>query len=129
MLSFESDSDNVEVTEQTITAQPSFLAWFSAGSNWHPMVPFDNMKITIGGTEAEAIVSYELSTVRMLRIVGLMSLGVIVFVEATSLKREGLLADLGTALEFAAGAFGWLFGMNYIFGWIRRPRWLKAHLS
>ncbi len=126
---FATRSDNVEVIGQTVTAQPSFLAWFSAGSNWHPMIAFDNMKITVTGTETEAIVFYELSTVRMLSIVGLMSCGVIVFVEATSLKWGGPLANLGTALEFAAGAFSWLFGVNFVLGWIRGPRWLKANLS
>ena len=65
----------------------------------------------------------------MLKIVGFMALSVVVFVEVTSIGWEGPSAALSTALKFAVGAFLWLFGMNFLPGWIRGPRWLRLHLS
>jgi hypothetical protein len=122
-------SDNVTVTGQSVISRPGLLAWWFTGPNWHSMAPFDQVKLIVSGTAAEAVVAYELSTRRMFRIVGLMSLFIFIFVEATSFERDGPVAALSFAMKAAAGAFVWLFGMNFLIGLVRGPRWLRAHLS
>ena len=123
-------SDRVEVVDQTVVSRPSFFASFTApGSNWHPMVPFDVITLRVSGSEAEAVVAYALSTRRILRIVGFMALSMVIIIEAASIGHGGPIAALGTALKVAIGAFTWLFGMNFMLGWIRGPRWLRLHLS
>jgi hypothetical protein len=121
-------SDNVKVTGQSVISRPSLLAWWFS-PNWHSMAPFDQVKLIVSGTAAEAVVAYELSTRRMLRIAGLMSLFIFIFVEATSFGRDGPVAALSFAMKAAVGAFTWLFGMNFLIGLVRGPRWLRARLS
>lgn len=123
-------SDHVEIVGQSVVSKPSFGAWFTApGGRWHPMVPFDVVRITVTGTEGEAIISYELSTRQMLLIVGIMALIIVIGAEVASIGHEGPLAALSSGLEIAAGAFAWLFGVNFVLGWIRGPRWLRKKLS
>lgn len=122
-------SDDVEIEQCTVVSRPSFIAWFTApGSNWHPMVPFDVVRLTVSGSESEAIVDYDLSTRRMLWIVSAMATAVALFVLITSIGNEGMRAAADTAAKLAALAFGWLFGMNFLFGWLRGPRWLRRNL-
>lgn len=123
-------SDDVEVEQQTVISRPSFMAWFTApGTNMHPMVPFDVVRLTVSGTEAEAVVNYDLSTCRMLWIVIAMSVSVGLFILAASVGHEGMRIAAGTAAKFSVVAFAWLFGMNFLSGWLRGPRWLRRNLS
>lgn len=122
-------SDDVEIEQRTVVSRPSFMAWLTApGSNWHPMVPFDVVRLTVSGSESDAIVDYDLSTRRMLWIVSAMATAVALFVLITSVGNEGMRAAADTAAKLAALAFGWLFGMNFLFGWLRGPRWLRRNL-
>jgi len=92
------------------------------------MVPFDVVRLTVSGSETEAVVDYNLSTRRMLWIVTAMAFAVALFVLLTSIGHEGMRAAAGTAAKLAALAFAWLFGMNFLFGWLNGPRWLRRNL-
>ncbi len=84
-------SDDVSIEGQTIISRPSFMAWFTApGTNWHPMVPFDEVRVTISGDSSEAIVRYEFSTLRILKIVACATVGLVGFAEITSVGSEGV---------------------------------------
>lgn len=123
-------SDHVEIVEQSIISTPSLAAWFTApGGRSHPMVPFDDVRLTVTGDETEAVVTYDLSTHRMLIIVGMMAVIIVVGGEVASIGHQPPLAALDGGLKFAAGAFAWLFGVNFLLGWIRGPRWLRKKLS
>jgi hypothetical protein len=122
-------SDDVSIEGQTIFSRPSFMAWFTApGTNWHPMVPFDEVRVTISGDSSEAIVRYEFSTRRILKIVACGTAGLAGFVEITSFGSEGVVNAMPKALGGAALLFAWLFGANYSVGALRGPRWLRRHL-
>lgn len=93
------------------------------------MVPFDDVRITVTGDETGAVISYELSTRRMLLLVGMMALLIVIGEGVASIGHEQPLAAVIGGLKLAAGAFAWLFGMNFLLGWIRGPRWLQRKLS
>jgi hypothetical protein len=123
-----SSSDDVTTFENTIFSKPSFTAWFfSYGNNWHPMVPFDNITLTISGTPSLAFIDYTLSTKRMLWIVsGMIALGMVLAVCSSSLESlSATVLDLG---KFALWAFTLLFGGNYLLGLFRGPDWLHSKL-
>lgn len=122
-------SDDVQVEDNTVLSRPSFLAWFTApGTNWHPMGPVDQVRLTIAGQDSEAVVAYELSTRRMLWTVTAMICGLTSFLVLTSFRHEGPVVALGSATKLAPVAFAWLFGANYLLGWWRAPRWLRRNL-
>jgi hypothetical protein len=84
-------SDHVEIEGQSVISNPSFGAWFTApGGRSHPMVPFDDVRITVTGDEAEAVISYELSTHRMLLVVGMMASIIVIGGEVASIGHEEL---------------------------------------
>ena len=93
------------------------------------MVPFDVVRLTVSGSESEAVVDYDLSTRRILWIVSAMSVGVALFVLLTSVGHEGMPAAAGNAAKLAGLAFALLFGMNFLLGWLNGPRWLRRNLS
>jgi hypothetical protein len=121
-------SDSVRVVEQTVFSRPRIGAWFfSYGGSWHPMVPFDNITLTISGTSSVACVGYILSTRRMLWIV-LCMIAVVIIFGAASFQQETFVDTVAGQIKFAAVMFFWLFGMNYLLGMVRGPKWLQNEL-
>jgi hypothetical protein len=103
---------------------------FSAGmrrdvSNWNVLLQFDTGRIWIEPQDTMFVIKYDLSTLQILLTVTLVVAGL----SALAFLVHGLQSDTvkNAATTFAIG-WGWLFGMNYITGTIRFPRWLRKGL-
>ena len=119
---------NAEVNESTIVSRSYFAQWFVSG-NWHAMVPFDEVTLTLSPANGGVLIRYTLSTRRMFHIVSMMTVVAIAFLypgDATNLSPIDIMELMITNLALI---FGWLFGGNYALGMVRGPRWLREKLT
>jgi hypothetical protein len=122
-------TDSVTSDGMMIRSRPHFQDhfWGKIGRG-HAMAPFDDIDLEIVQSLSGTNVRYRLSTTFMLRFVS--PFAIIVFFAAgwPSIQHPTWELSWIEGAKYAGLAFGWVFGLNYLLGWFRGPRWLRKQL-
>ena len=123
-------SDDIRVDGQSVTAQSRYKGWLSTPHlDSHPMALFEVVRLDLTDTPDGTRVAYAFGTRKIL----LYGLVIGLFFACVM----GWFAYAPNGAAFAAriamiyGLFGFMgiFGLNYIIGLFRAPRWLRRQLS
>ncbi len=114
-------TDTVTEDGMTVRSRPHVQEMFRRKvGNWHPMVAFDDIDVEIVNSFSGTVINYRFSITFALRFVAVGSVMFFLFGAMAHSWLEGA--------RLAGMAFGWVFGVNYLLGWLRGPRWLKRQL-
>lgn len=114
-------TDSVTEEGMTVRSSPHLQDIFQGKvRNWHPMVAFDDIDLEITQSFYGTFVNYRFSTSFIFRFVTCFSAIFFLFGASGRTWIEGA--------KLAVLSFGWVFGMNYLLGWLRGPRWLRKQL-
>ncbi len=100
---------------------------FRFGMNWNVLDPFGSGTIDVENIASEIRLYYRASIIEMLIITTAM-VSVPTLAMLFTALREGRSPIPDVVWVFAIGWL-WLFGVNYVIGWIRFPRWLRTGLQ
>jgi hypothetical protein len=97
---------------------------FRLVSGWNILLPFSSGRIDVQDNRDSIHIKYKLSTLELLIGVTLM---MIVFLATASHKNFNF--TMTQRMWLLVFGWIWLFGMNYMIGLVRFPRWLRRGLQ